>query len=339
MVHPEELYEVRDETWELMAGHRPVLIVQLDGFVDAGRAGRLFSKHLLGHLDHRVLAEFDYDELHDYRSRRPMMTFETDHWAAWKLRRLRLHRLTDENGEAFLLLNGPEPDMHWERACDAILGLIADLDVRLTVSLFGIPGGVPHTRPVPLNAHGTDTDLVPNAPGWFSTMEVQGSFAAMLEYRLGEQGGKAVGFEAFVPHYLSQAEYPQATLVLGQRIAQATGLGVPMTPLESAAASNLDEIAEEVKGSTEAQEMIAQLESHYDSLRAEHGNIAAPAAGASDEVSVPTADEIGAAFERFLAERERGRRGQPPTGRRQDEATGDDPGDDPDDIGESGPGS
>lgn len=310
MLNPEELYEVHDEVWDSMIGHRPVLISQLDGFVDAGRAGRLFSKHLLHHCDHQVLAEFDHDQLHDYRSRRPMMTFETDHWAAWKLRRLRLHRLTDENGEAFLLLNGPEPDMQWERACAAVLELIADLNVRLTVSLSGIPGGVPHTRPVAINSHGTDTELVPDAPGWFSTMEVQGSFAAMLEYRLGEQQRKAIGFEAFVPHYLSQAEYPQASVVLAQRIAQATGLGVPMAELESNAASNLAEVAEEVEGSTEAQEMVSQLESHYDSMAAERGNGAGTAPDAEPTTSVPTPDEIGAAFERFLAERERKQRGR-----------------------------
>lgn len=319
MLNPQALYEVRDEVWDLMAGQRPVLIVQLDGFVDAGSAGSLFSKHLLEHLDHQVLAEFDHDQLHDYRARRPMMTFETDHWAAWKLRRLRLHRVTDENGEAFLLLNGPEPDMQWERLSAALSELIASLDVRLTVSLFGIPGGVPHTRPVTLNAHGTDTELL-QTPGWFGTVEVQGSFAAMLEYRLGEQGREAVGFEAFVPHYLSQSEYPQATLALGQRIAQFTGLGVPMGPLESAASDNLAEIAQEVEGSSEAQDMIGQLETQYDSLHAERGTITPLMPDPESDTSVPSADEIGAAFERFLAERDHGQPGQSSTGRWSDES-------------------
>lgn len=334
MLNPEELYQVHDEVWDSMIGHRPVLISQLDGFMDAGRAGRLFSKHLLQHCDHQVLAEFDHDQLHDYRSRRPMMTFETDHWSAWKVRRLRLHRLTDENGEAFLLLNGPEPDMQWERAGAAVLELIADLDVRLTVSLSGIPGGVPHTRPVAINSHGTDTELVSDAPGWFGTMEVQGSFAAMLEYRLGEQERKAIGFEAFVPHYLSQAEYPQATVVLAQRIAQTTGLGVPMAELESRAASNLAEVAEEVESSTEAQEMVSQLESHYDSMSAERGHVAPLPPDSETGTSVPTPDEIGAAFERFLADREhkpRGRRSYGPDQGRGEEQPDDD--DDPSDPG------
>jgi hypothetical protein len=42
-----------------------VLIHQLDGFVDAGQAGRLFSANLLENLEHEELAEIDHYQLHD----------------------------------------------------------------------------------------------------------------------------------------------------------------------------------------------------------------------------------------------------------------------------------
>ena len=38
--------------------------------------------------------------------------------------------------------------------------LIEQLDVRLTLSVHGIPMAVPHTRPITLAAHATDPDLV-----------------------------------------------------------------------------------------------------------------------------------------------------------------------------------
>lgn len=302
MLDPRSLYEVREDIREQMIGQHPVLIVQLDGFIDAGQAGRLFRSHLLQHLDHQVLVEFDHDQLHDYRSRRPMMDYDGDHWSSYRSRGLRIHRLTDETGEVFLLLTGPEPDVQWERACAAVIGLVEELDVRMVVSLTGIPGAVPHTRPVALNAHATDPDLVRDAQAWFGKAEVQGSFAAMLEYRLGQQGRTAVGFEAFVPHYLTQAAFPQASLALGLRITQTTGLVVGFGPLEEAAGSNMAEIAEEVAGSTEAQEMVGQLEQQYDSLRADRGGLGFPPSASEEVGSVPSADEIGAAFERFLAE-------------------------------------
>lgn len=304
MLDPQSLYELSPQASELMAGSRPVLIVQLEGFIDAGQAGKLFSAHLLEHTDHQVLAEFDHDQLHDYRSRRPMMKYDGNHWSSLETPKLQLHRLVDAHDEPFLLLTGPEPDVQWERATAALIGLIDEFAVRLVVSLTGIPGAVPHTRPVALNAHATDPGLVRDEQAWFGRAEVQASFSAMLEFRLGELGRTAIGFEAFVPHYLAQAAFPQATLMLGQRIAQATGLVIPLGPLEQAAASNMAEIVEEVAGSTEAQEMVGQLEQQYDSLRADRGGIGFPPPSSDDLASVPTADEIGAAFERFLAERE-----------------------------------
>src|SRR5688572_8461379 len=145
---PQLLYSLSEDVLATLAGHRPVLIHQLDGFVDAGQAGRLFTAHLLEHLDHQILADFDHDQLHDYRSRRPAMVFDTNTWTSYADLHLRLCRMTDEQGEVFLLLAGPEPDVQWERAAAAVIGLIERLAVRLTVSVHGIPMAVPHTRPI-----------------------------------------------------------------------------------------------------------------------------------------------------------------------------------------------
>jgi hypothetical protein len=68
---------------------------------------------------------------------------------------------------------------------------------------------------------------------------------------------------------------------------------VPLEPLEKASASNLADIAEEMATSTEVQELVATLEQQYDALQAEQPD------------RVPSAEEIAAEFEKFLAERER----------------------------------
>ena len=273
--------------------HRPVLVHQMDGFVDAGQAGRLFASHLLTQLDHEVLAEFDHDQLHDYRSRRPAMVFDTNQWKSYADVHLRLYRMTDEHGEVFLLLTGPEPDVQWERLASAVIGLIDELDVRLTVSLHGIPMAVPHTRPMTLTAHGTDAELVQGYRSWIDRVEVPASFTGLLEFRLGQLDRKAMGFAVHVPHYLAQATFPQATLALTKTLSQATGIAVPLADLEEASVSNLKDIADEMATSSEVQELVATLEAQYDAVQADESR------------SVPSADEIGAEFERFLAEREK----------------------------------
>ena len=86
--------------------------------------------------------------------------------------------------------------------------------------------------------------------------------------------------------------FPEATLILTRSLNQATGLAVPLEPLEKASASNLADIAEEMATSTEVQELVATLEQQFDALQAEQPD------------RVPSAEEIAAEFERFLAERE-----------------------------------
>ncbi len=290
---PRLLYTLDEDVLAKLKEHRPVLVHQMDGFVDAGQAGRLFASHLLTQLDHEVLAEFDHDQLHDYRSRRPAMVFDTNQWKSYADVHLRLYRMTDEHGEVFLLLTGPEPDVQWERLASAVIGLIDALDVRLTVSLHGIPMAVPHTRPMTLTAHGTDAELVQGYRSWIDRVEVPASFTGLLEFRLGQLDRKAMGFAVHVPHYLAQATFPQATLALTKTLSQATGIAVPLADLEEASVSNLKDIADEMATSSEVQELVATLEAQYDAVQADESR------------SVPSADEIGAEFERFLAEREK----------------------------------
>jgi predicted ATP-grasp superfamily ATP-dependent carboligase len=293
MLDPRQLYTVHEDVLAGLVGHRPVLVHQLDGFVDAGQAGRLLTANLIEQLDSEVVAVFDHDQLHDYRSRRPAMIFDTNQWRSYADLQLRLLKMTDEQGEVFLLFSGPEPDVQWERLAAAVIGLIEQLDVRLTITLHGIPMAVPHSRPITATAHATDPELVQGYRSWIDRVEVPASFTGLLEYRLGQMDRKAMGFAAHVPHYLAQAAFPAAGLALTRQLSQATGLAIPLEPLEEASASNLSDINTEMAQSGEVQELVATLEQQYDAMAADTSQ------------QVPSADEIGAEFERFLAERDR----------------------------------
>ena len=94
MLDPRDLYTLHDtgstgprDDSEGEASRGPVLLHTLTGFVDAGQAGRLAAEHLLETFEHRPLATFDVDTLLDYRSRRPPMVFESDHWVSYEIGR------------------------------------------------------------------------------------------------------------------------------------------------------------------------------------------------------------------------------------------------------------
>ena len=141
---------------------RPVVLVSLGAFIDAGHIQRLLAVHLLDAGDPEVVASFDVDQLLDYRGRRPAMVFDTNRWVEYDDPTMLLHRLTDRDGQTYYLLAGAEPDYQWERVVEAVRELVKALGVDLTVSVHGIPMAVPHTRPLGMTAHATDPRSSPS---------------------------------------------------------------------------------------------------------------------------------------------------------------------------------
>ena len=295
MLDPHGLYELADD---LPALDSPVLVQALTGFVDAGSAIQLSREHLLEQLDGEVIATFDLDQLLDYRSRRPSMIFVEDHWESYEQPALALHLLHDQLGTPFLLLAGPEPDLQWERFIVAVTGLIEDLGVRMTVGLNAIPMAVPHTRPVSVTAHATDQRLLGDHESWLQRVQVPASVGNLLEFRLGQSGHDAMGYAAHVPHYLAQTTYPAAAELLLDSVSSSTGLALPTGQLREAAKAIRDEIDKQVADDEQAGRLVASLEQQYDAfLRGRQGNLLADGTG-----PLPTAEELGAELERFLAE-------------------------------------
>jgi predicted ATP-grasp superfamily ATP-dependent carboligase len=304
VLDPEDLYEfdpVQPQPGELV---RPVLVHALGGFVDAGQAGRLAADHLLATLPHRVIVRFDVDQLYDYRARRPVMTFVEDHWESYDSPRLEISLVEDSAGTGFLMLTGPEPDVQWERFTSAVRLLVERFEVRLTVGVHAIPMAVPHTRPVGVTAHATRPELVAGAEPWVSRVQVPGHMAGLLEFRLGQAGFDAAGYAVHVPHYLAQAEYPDAAAGLVDSVAQVSGLRLPVGELRSAGEQVRAAVEAQVAEQPEVAEVVRALEEQYDAVVAARGRSLL-----AEDSPLPTAEELGAELERFLA-RENDRRGR-----------------------------
>jgi hypothetical protein len=292
---PHELYEMGEELPDL---GQPVMIQAMSGFVDAGGAARLAREHLLSNSEARLAARFDLDQLLDYRSRRPTMLFVEDHWESYEEQALALHLLRDESGTPYLLLAGPEPDLQWDRFIAAVAALVDRLGVRLTVGMNAIPMAVPHTRPTGVTAHATRPELVADHQPWLQRVQVPASAGNLLEYRLGQQGHDAMGFAAHVPHYLASNDYPAAAEALLAAVSRATGLSLPTDELGKAAEALRAAVDEQLAQAEEVAAHVHGLEEQYDALmQSRQGDTLL-----TDLSALPTADELGAELERFLAE-------------------------------------
>lgn len=276
----------------------PVLVVALEGFLDAGNASRLAVNHLLAADAGRVVASFDIDAFYDYRARRPAMSFVEDHYEGYVAPRLVARLVHDVGGAPYLLLHGPEPDTHWEAFAGSVRAVIDHFAVRATVSLGSVPMAAPHTRPVMVTNHATRASLLLGENIWRGRIRIPASAMAMLEQRLGEWGHDALGFVAHVPHYVAQVDYPAAAVKLVESLEVVSGLQWDIASLQRSAHAREAEIAEQVAESAEVGEVVAGLEQQYDAFARGAEDSTLPLA---EEQNLPTAEELGAEFESFLA--------------------------------------
>jgi predicted ATP-grasp superfamily ATP-dependent carboligase len=298
-MQPEELYELDTEETPNLQG--AALLVYLEGFMDAGAAGRLVTEHLLDAFEHTTIARFDTDRLLDYRSRRPLMTFDDGKWESYDAPELSVFQVSDSAGKPFLLLTGPEPDHEWERFTSAAMSLAERLGAGPMITYFGVPMGIPHTRPLGVITHSSRPGLVTSKIPLPSKLQVPASASSLMEYRFGEAGRDAIGLVVQVPHYLSQAAYPTSALTLIDMLTEVTGLDLPALELREAADRTNVLIDRQVAESAEVAELVSGLEAQYDAA-VEHDGENLLAEGEE----MPTADELAAQFEQFLADQQRG---------------------------------
>ncbi len=286
----------------LVSLSRPVLVLGMDGWIDAGYGAAGAVAALLGSLGAEPVVTFDSDQLIDYRSRRPVLKVDEGVSTGLTWKDILLRAGADSGGNDVLVLTGPEPDMRWRAFTRSVVDLVRDEGVRMAVSLGAFPAPVPHTRPVHLVATASNAELAAKVGHLPGAVEVPAGIHAVLEAALDEVGIPSVGVWARVPHYLAAMPYPAASAALIEALGPIAGLTLDSTELRAAAEVTRARVDRLITQSDEHVAMVANLEKQVD----------AEAAGQTlDGLDhLPTGDEIAAELERFL----RGEGGSPGQG-------------------------
>jgi hypothetical protein len=267
----------------------PVMIVALEGWIDAGFGGAAALASMLGQAETSTIAEFDADYLLDHRARRPTMRLEDGVNTGLTWPSIEMRALTDLEGNDAVLLVGYEPDHAWQAFSDAVTSLALELGVRLVTGLGAYPAPVPHTRPTSVVSTATSRDLalqVGSVPG---RIDVPAGVLAVIERQCADHGLPAVGLWAQVPHYAAAMPYPAAAAALIQALDRLTGLRFETAELVREGQATNARLDELVAGSAEHVELVRQLERQVDSIE-------------GDALSRVTGDELAAELERFLRE-------------------------------------
>jgi len=270
---------------------RPVLVLGLEGWIDAGFAGTNAVTGLLGSMSHDTLATFEADDLLDHRARRPILRINDGVNSGLTWPEIRLHWATNRTGRSVLVLAGPEPDLRWRQFTSEVVQLALRLGVQMVVGLGAFPAPVPHTRPVRLASTASSHELASQVGYIPGIMDVPAGIHASLEAGFAEAGIPAVGLWARVPHYVSAMPYPAASAALLEELAKLAEIEIDTKNLQVAARQTRTQIDQLIANSEEHGDMVRQLESQDDQ---EVGM------SATQFQKLPSGDEIAAELERFL---------------------------------------
>lgn len=298
-MNTQALYKIVNDSDSIAPGLR--LIAAINGFTDAGGSVAQVADSVFANLDCELVIQFDNDQLLDYRSRRPIMYFEKDHIASYEPAILGIYLCQDEAGEQFLFLHGYEPDFKWEAFATAIQRLVENLQVSEFLWVHSIPFPIPHTRPLGVTVSGNRKELAARFSEWRPETQVPGNVLHLLEFSLSASQLPCTGFVLLVPHYISDSEYPKAAISAFELIGAATGLVFPTDELREQNKRFESKLDKQITENADLARMVENLEQGYQSERN------APMRASVQPVTpvIPSADDLAADIEEYLATRRR----------------------------------
>ena len=266
--------------------HDPVVLAAFEGWNDAGEAASNALRHLADAWDAETVAEIDGEDYYDYQVNRPVVSIQGDARVIdWPTTTLAVARPA-AMGRDVLLVHGIEPNMRWRQFCAELLGVYDDAGASLVVTLGALLADTPHTRPVPVSGSAYDAETAARLGVEQSRYEGPTGITGVLTQACRASGIPAVSLWAAVPHYVSQAPSPKATVALLRRVEDLFDLALDFAELEESA---------------------RQWESTVDALAAEDGDIAEYVRSLEEravtELPEASGEVIAKEFERFLRRR------------------------------------
>jgi len=246
----------------------PVLIAAFAGWSDAAQTATSAARFLTGTWEANKFAEIDPEEFFDFTDNRPTVHINEGDLREieWPANEYYYYR-RDGAEHDFIIFVGIEPSLRWRGFTETMLDVIRRQNVSLVVTLGALLADVPHTRPVRV----TGTTSNPRAAARLQGLAVTSSkyqgptgIVGVLHDVLRRNQIDGASIWANVPHYISAAINPRATVALLARLDSLFNLGLDLRELDSAASRFEQEVSEAVSGDPDASAYVRQLEERAD---------------------------------------------------------------------------
>lgn len=251
----------------------PVLIAAFAGWNDAAQAATSAARFLTTAWGANHFADIDPEEFYNFTEQRPQVAIREGSMRtlSWPANDLYYYR-RDGAKHDFIVLVGVEPNLQWRRFTDTILETVRRTNAGMVVTLGGLLADVPHTRPVRVTGSASNIQAVEKVNQLaLSTSRYEGptGIVGVLHDALRRNNIAGASIWANVPHYISAAANPRATVALVERIGILFDLDFDLGDLRHAADRFEAEVTEAVSADPDASAYVRQLEERADAEQTE----------------------------------------------------------------------
>jgi proteasome assembly chaperone (PAC2) family protein len=267
---------------------RPILVIALAGFFDAGAAATGATSWLVRQLHAEPLARMDPEVFFDFQRARPRVELTDDGSRRIVWPELVAHAARGgEGGHDLIVLAGIEPHLRWRTFTETVGELAAHTRTEMIVTLGASPAQSPHTRPPLVFSSSTNDQLA--ARLGLRRPQYQGVTGALgvLHARLDTTGPPAIAMRVDVPHYAATENDPKATMALLHHVEHVTGVQTGHASMAAEVARWEQRLDAAVEDDPAARAYVRQLEARYD-RQTEH--------------ELDSGQDLAAELERFLRE-------------------------------------
>lgn len=274
-----------------VALNNPVIVAAFSGWNDAAQAATDTVRSLMKQYSAERVATLDPEAHIDYQAHRPELVLEDGVVREIRWPRFEVFAARTGGARDLVLLLGVEPNYQWARFIHSIRELAGAVGATQLVTLGALLADVPHTREPQLTGSASD-DIITRVGMQRSTYEGPTGIIGAIHDACHRDGFNSVSLWVPVSHYINQSPNPLAVRALTRGLSAASGISIPEWDIDASVQQWREQVDAVVAADDDIIEYVRDLEERAD---------AHPVISPSD-TEIPSAEELGAAFEEFLRE-------------------------------------
>ncbi len=175
----------------------------------------------------------------------------------------------------FILLQGVEPDLHWQEYMAAIVACVERFQVLRVYTIGGYLDHTPHTRTPRVSAVVTDDALRSELMAYDVELTDYEGPTGIQSYLLAtcqERGIEGVSLWGGTPTYI-EGSYPHVAQAMLHLLRRMWGLSIDLQPIEEHAAELDDALHAQMDNHPDLADYVKRLEQAYDTARSEQPEV------------------------------------------------------------------